>query len=216
MSLLWIPLMALCAALLTAVILTAAVLFSPVIFIVDSRNREFRVRWLALIEILIPLPGAASRGRISIAGKSLRFRPGAPQPGRRKAEVAARRERRGGAPLGLVWRCVRNSAIRRGIVRQITKLSQRVLRSFDLVRCQGNVSLPDPAFNGMLAGAIARSGWSRALGVRVNFIGENSLFCEVRFYPYRIVRAFVLFVSGMPYRAIFKEWRATTPLRSQL
>lgn len=205
MSVWWILLIALCVALLFVVILTATVLFFPVIFIVDSRAREIRVRWLGLINLLIALPGAAGPSQISIAGRSVRFRSRAPKKEREKAEVSAPKERR----RAFIWRCLRNSRIRRAIGRQVAAMLRRVPRSFELVRCRSNLSLTDPALNGMLAGALAQSRWSRAFGLRVNFTGENTLLCEVRFYPHRVFKAFAFLAVGLPYWAVFREWRAS-------
>ena len=101
------------------------------------------------------------------------------------------------------------------MARQLAKLVRRIVRSVDVARSASDVSLPDPAINGMVAGALAASGWGRRLGIRVNFAGENSLFIELRFHPHRIFKAFVFFVSGLPYRAMFKVWWALPAARPQ-
>lgn len=90
---------------------------------------------------------------------------------------------------------------------QLGRLAKRLLRSFRLAQFRGNIALTDPALNGMLAGVLAQSRWGRAARVRVNFTGDDSLFCEVRLYPYRIFTALAYFVFGLPYRAIWRQWR---------
>ena len=77
-------------------------------------------------------------------------------------------------------------------------------------RLSSDISLPDPALNGMLAGALAASNWGggERRKIQVNFTGENSLFFEFRFHPHRVIKALLLCLPGLPYRAVFKQWRA--------
>jgi hypothetical protein len=67
-----------------------------------------------------------------------------------------------------------------------------------------------PAANGMLAGALAQSRWGRRLGISMNFSGANSVFCEIRLYPHRVAKAIVLFLTGLPYMALYRNWRASS------
>ena len=83
------------------------------------------------------------------------------------------------------------------------------------MRHLSDISLPDPALNGLLAGVLAASPWSDWAGVRANFNGENSLFLEVRFHPHRVFKAFLFFLPGLPYRAVFRQWRAFAAARRQ-
>ena len=108
--------------------------------------------------------------------------------------------------------CLADSTIRRALARQLARLARRIFRSVRLARLESDVSLPDPALNGMLAGALAASnrGWQ---GLRVNFVGENSLFFELRFHPHRVFKAFLFFLPGLPYRAVFRQWRAFSAAR---
>ena len=212
MSFLWISLMVFCAVLLAAILLITILLFSPVVFTVeasniDSHNRAIRVRWLSIFEFLLPLPGGVGRASFFVAGRPVR-----PQPGEKAKEPkikkpAAWKRPPSGAGIRLLWRCLRNSRIRSVVARQIARLGKRILHSFALTRIESRVSLSDPASNGMVAGTLALSRLGRALGVRVNFLGENSLFCEIRLYPYRLAMAFLFFAFGLPYRAILREWR---------
>jgi hypothetical protein len=187
------------------VLLTAAllvVLFTPVVFIVDSSKREFRVRWTALIELLAPLPGGSGEAAILIARRPFRFRLRTGSPAKTGPRAAAR------PPLAFVWRCLRDSRIRRVVAKQVTKLLKRIVGAFQLTELRSNVSLTDPALNGMLTGALAQTGWGRSGRLRVNFTGDNDVRCEVRLYPFRIARAGLLFFSGMPYLELIRAWRA--------
>jgi hypothetical protein len=60
----------------------------------------------------------------------------------------------------------------------------------------------------MLWGAMAAVPWA-SRGVECNFIGRNEVRTEVRLYPDRVAKAFLLFFLLMPYRAIFRQWRAS-------
>lgn len=208
MSFLWISLIAFCVALTVAFLLIAILLFSPVVFIIETRNRAIRVRWLGILEFLVPLPGADGHTRFSIAGRPFRLEPREKKREPEKEEPISRKQPRTRAGIWFLWRCLRNASIRGAVARQFANLGKRLLRSLDLARFESNISMPDPAANGMLAGTLALSHLGRAIGIRVNFTGENSLFCEVRLYPYRVARAFAFFAFGLPYRAIFSEWRA--------
>jgi len=205
---LWISLIAFGVALTVAFVLIAIILFSPVVLIIETSNRAIRARWLGMLEFLIPLPGAKGGVRFSIAGRPVALQPREKTKKPEKKEPTSQQQPRTRGGIRLLWRCLRSAPIRGAVARQFAKLGKRILRSLDLARFEGNVSLPDPASNGMLAGTLALSHLGRAFGIRVNFTGDNSLFCEVRLYPYRVAKAFVFFAFGMPYRAIFSEWRA--------
>ena len=57
--------------------------------------------------------------------------------------------------------------------------------SISLPRRDIILSLPDPAWNGMLAGWLAARGDGNGSAIQVNFTGENSFFLEARLYPQR-------------------------------
>lgn len=196
--------------------LVGIVVFSPVVVTVDSRDRLLRVRWLSILEYLRPLPGTSGEAGLRV------FQKWVPQPGRKAAEkppkpaeAVRKRHRKRRSRGEFFMRCLGDSDIRRTLAQQLWKLLKRVSGSVALSRSANEISLPDPAMNGMLAGALAASEWGRQSGIRVSFTGENSLFLELRFHPHRVFRAFLLFISGLPYRAIFRQWRALSAARPQ-
>ena len=206
------------------VFLLAAVVFSPVVIAVDSRNRQVRIRWLLALEFQMPLPGAAGRKYVSIFRKPfpIREQPAAAETAGAKKEKpakpasAVRKSRTKRRTTGrFLARCLRDSNIRRALARQLSLLLRRIFRSASLTRSDVDISLPDPALNGMLAGALAASNPGCRPGTRVNFMGENSLFLELRLYPHRVFKAFLFFLPGLPYRAVFRQWRACSAAQPQ-
>ncbi len=199
--------------------LLAAMLFAPVVILVDSRQSLLVVRWLGVFEYRRALAGAGREAEVSIFRRPVRRpKPGkAPsppgEPQAKSAQVRKKPQRR--FPSRLVARCLGDSHIRRALARQLWKLGKRVLRSVVLVRSSGRVSLPDPAWNGMLAGALAQCSGFRRLGIGVNFTGDNSIFLEIRFHPHRILKAILFFLPGLPYWAVFRQWRALAAARSR-
>ncbi|MEJ2007976.1 MAG: hypothetical protein P8Z30_07440 [Acidobacteriota bacterium] len=206
------------------VFLLAIVLFSPVVIAVDSRSRQLRIRWLSVLEFQMPLPGTVGQKRFTIFRKTVPIRernPAAEAAGVKKekpakAATAAPKLRKKRRKRGeFLMRCLGDSAIRGTLARQLWKLLKRVCGSVAFSGSASDISLPDPALNGMLAGALAASEWAQRSGVRVNFLGENNLFLEVRFLPHRVFKAVLLFMSALPYRAMFREWRALSAASAQ-
>lgn len=209
-------------ALCVVVFLLAIVMFSPVVIAVDSRQRRLSVRWLLALEFQMPLPGAPGRKHFAVFHKPFpvrRRQPAADAAGAKKEEPAkaaaqgqkARSRRRA---IGRFFvRCLGDSDIRRALARQLSMLLRRIFRSVNLARSDADVSMPDPALNGMLAGALAASNPGPLQGLRVNFRGENSLFLELYVHPHRVFKAFLFFLPGLPYRAVFKQWRAFSAAR---
>jgi hypothetical protein len=192
-----------------AVVLAAIAIFSPVVLIVDSAGGEVRLRWLVALEYWRPLPWAEGEARISFAGKALRFRERkAKKEERERAERPPRRRRRA-TPARFLARCLRDPGLRQTLARQVSNLLSRILRSANVTRWRANVSLPDPATTGMLYG-FTQFGWGQRMGIEANFTGENSFFLEIRLRPHRIVKAVIFFLTGLPYRAMFRAWRAAS------
>lgn len=196
------------------VFLLAMIVFSPVIVSIDSRNRQVRLRWLYVLELHTPLPWVAGEKRLFVFRKPvpLRVRQPSGKPAR-PAEAAPPSSRKRRALGRFFMRCLADSSIRRTLACQVAKLIRRVRGSVALSRAESSVSLPDPALNGMLAGALAASRWARRSGIRVNFTGENRVFIELRFHPHRVLKAFLFFLPGLPFRAMFRVWRAVPALR---
>jgi len=206
------------------VFLLGVIVLSPVVVTVDSRSRQVRVHWLFVLEFQMPLPGTAGQKCFTIFRTTVPIRerqPAAEAAGVKeekpaKAAARAHKPRKKRRSRGeFLMRCLGDSAIRSTLAQQIWKLLNRVCGSVAFSGSASDISLPDPALNGMLAGALAASEWGQRSGVRVNFVGENSLFLEVRFLPHRVFKAVLLFVSGLPYRAMFREWRAVPAARAQ-
>jgi hypothetical protein len=212
MSVTWVLVAISCIGLIAVVL--AAALLSPVVVTFDSASRKVRIRWLAMLDYLLPLPAAAGRSRLSIAGKPIGLPTRHAGKKAQQPEGAARKSRRLRRRLRrFLYRCLRDSTIRRVLLKQLVDLWKRLWRSVVLTRLRTGVCLADPGLNGMLAGALAQTGWDHRWGLRVNFVDDNSLFCEIRVHPHRIVTAFLFFLSGLPYKAIFKNWRATSRAR---
>lgn len=198
--------------------LLAIVMFSPVVIAVDSRQQKMCVRWLRALEFHMPLPGTPGRKYFAIFHKPLlvhRRHPFAEAAGVEVEKLAkAPKPRRKRRAIGRFFmNCLADSSIRRALTRQISMMLKRIFRSVNLVRSDAAVSLPDPALNGMLAGALAASNSERLQRIRVNFAGENNLLLELRIHPHRVFRAFLFFLPGLPYRAVFKQWRAFSAAR---
>ena len=217
MSFVAIIIVCVAGALLLALLLIAAALFSPVAFTIDSENWQVRVRWLAALEYWRRLPGTDGEAGLSIAGRPVRL-PARRETRRRAREGAAPRPGKDRARRARFARfargCLKQASIRAGLARSAARLGRGLARSVALSRLQIAASLPDPAWNGMLAGWLAASGrgvrgrWSR--GVRVNFAGENAILIEGRMYPYRVVKALVGVLLGLPYGGLLREWRASS------
>jgi hypothetical protein len=212
MSLFTIFLVTLGALVTLAVLLAAFALFSPVVLAVDSASRELRVRWLRAVEYRRPLPGARGEARLWVAGKRIALQARARKEEKKREERAAaaagKPRRKRSARRRFLVRCLSDSAVRGTLAKQAVKLCKGMLRSVEFTRQRARVSLPDPALTGMLAG-FTQFGWGRRSGIQVNFIGENSLFLEARVHPHRFVKPVLFFVTGLPYRAMFRTWRAS-------
>ncbi len=207
MFFLTILLIVLAVVVFLALLVTAIAIFSPVVLVVDTAGGEVRLRWLVALEYWRPLPWAEGEARLSFAGIALRLPERKPK--KKKRERAERPKRRRAAPARFLVRCLRDPGLRRTLARQVSNLIKRIFRSADLTRWRANVSLPDPATTGMLYG-FTQFGWGKRPGVEANFTGENSFFLEIRLRPHRIVKAVLFFLTGLPYRAIFRAWRAAS------
>jgi hypothetical protein len=204
MALLTILLVVLTIALFLALVVAAIAIFSPVVLVVDSAGGGVRLRWLVALEYWRPLPWAEGEARLSFAGIALRLPERKPKE--EKRERAKRPRRRRTSPTRFLARCLRDPAVRRTLARQVSNLIKRIFRSADVTRWRAAVSLPDPATTGMLYG-FTQFGWGRQVGMEANFIGENSFLLEIRLRPHRIIRAVLLFLTGLPYGAMFRAWR---------
>lgn len=199
------------------VAIVAIVVFSPIMISVDSRNRQVRVRWLSALEFQMPLPGTAGQKCLTIFRRPMPIRERQPsteatgvekeKPVETSADAQKTRAKRRATGRFIV-RCLGDSGIRRALARQLSTLLKRIFHAAHLTRSDIEVSLPDPAFNGMLAGVLASVNRAGRSGMRVNFRGENSLSVELRLHPHRALNALLFFLAWLPHRALFRQWRS--------
>jgi hypothetical protein len=195
--------------------ITLALFCSPLVATVNTNRREFALRWTVLFRARYPLPGGSGPARIYLAGIPLRFPWFRRKPRPDKVREKKPRPSRFPRIFRFLRYCAKDSYLRRAVVVAGGKLARGSLRSFGLSRWHTEVSFPDPALNGMLAGWIAAARATRwfvparwaGSPVGVNFMGQNWLELEVRFYPYRMVLAGSAFVFRLPHRAILRHWR---------
>ena len=189
--------------------------FTPVVVLVDSRSRDVKVRWSFLVSYVSPLPGAGTGQELelSVAGISVPLsRPKRKAPPKRKNKleqgpIEARKRRR---KIGrFMWKCLLDGNIRPALARRFRRLPIALWDAVEVSRLHCEVSLPDPALNGMLWGALASVDAASRTWLQCNFMGRNEVRTEVRFYPHRLVKAVLFFFLLLPYRALIKQWRAS-------
>jgi hypothetical protein len=188
-------------------------MFTPVVLLVDSRSRDVKVRWSFLLSYVRPFPGAETGQKFSLAGISVplpRPKRGAlpkkkekPGPGR----IEARKRRRKAGRF--MWNCLLDGNIRSALVRYLRRLPIALWDAVEVSRLHCEVSLPDPALNGTLWGALATVDAASRTWLQCNFIGRNEVRTEVRLYPHRVVKTVLLFFLHLPYRALLKQWPAS-------
>lgn len=203
MSYLFVVLLTILAVIALLVALFAlCVLFGPIVCNFDTTSGRVRARWL-LLQYAGPLLWNKGGGHWLFAGKEI-------HPSRRKHDKKPREPRkRPKKSRGLfLARCLRDSSIRRAFRRQLVALGRGILRSASVTECRARVSLPDPAANGILYGALAAVGWTAREEFQLNFAGENNISLEIRIHLYCIVRPILSFLIHLPYRAAFRHWRA--------
>ena len=186
--------------------------FSPLVAVVNTNRRELAVRWTVLFRALVPLPGGSRPARLYLAGIQVPF----PRFRRKKRREKVRKKMPRPELYSRIFRFLRYCAgdrdLRQAVVVAGGKLARGSLHSFGVPRWHAEVSLPDPALNGMLAGWIAATNWiapARTTGggsVGVNFMGRNWLEVEIRFYPYRLALAGGAFVFRLPHWAFLRHW----------
>jgi len=190
-------------------------MFTPVVVLVESRSRDVKVRWSFLLSYVSPLPGAEAGQKLelSVAGISVPLRrPKRKAPPKRKNKlgpdpIKARKPRR---KLGrFMWNCLLDGNIRSALVRRFRRLPIALWDAVEVSRLHCEVSLPDPALNGMLWGTLATVDAASRTWLQCNFMRRNEVRTEVRFYPHRLVKAVLFFFLQLPYRALLKQWRAS-------
>jgi hypothetical protein len=210
MIFLWIVI----AVLVFAVAVFALLLFSPVVAGVDTQSRRITVHWSFLLGYAGLLPGSQGSRQLMIAGVPMPL----PRRKRRKANkkkeppvvgrIQARQQRRR-KRARLLWNCLLDDDIRRALMRRFRGLPADIWEAVEVSRWHSNISLPDPALNGMLWGGLAAVDGGPGTRFESNFLGRNEVHTEVRLYPHRVVKAFLKFFMLLPYRAMYKQWRAS-------
>ena len=160
MSVTWVLVAISCIGLIAVVL--AAALLSPVVVTFDSASRKVRIRWLAMVDYLLPLPAAAGRSRLSIAGKPI----GLPtrQAGKKaqQPEGAARKSRRLRRRLRrFLYRCLRDSTIRRVLLKQLVDMETTLA-----------IGRSHPAANRCVSGR-SRLEWNAGGCARSNRVGPQ-------------------------------------------
>jgi hypothetical protein len=185
----------------------ALLLFSPVVLVVDSRSRDARLRWSFLISGAFPLPGAKRSPQLRVAGVRIAVPPRKKKdvPGAKRSEQRRQRRRESSR---LFWNCLLDGDIRSALLRRFRRLPADLWGGVEVSRWESNVSLPDPALNGILWGALAAMNNGPRMRLHCNFTGKNEVRTEVRLYPHRVVKALLSFVLRLPYLAVYRRWRA--------
>jgi len=203
------------AILVVVLAILTLLMFTPVVVLVDSRSRDVRVRWSFLLSYVSPLPGAETGQELelSVAGISLPLpRPKRKAPPKRKKKlrpglIEARKRRR---KIGrFMWKCLLDGNIRSALARHFRRLPTALSDAVEVSRLHGELSLPDPALNGMLWGALATVDAASRTWLQCNFMRRNEVRTEVRFYPHRLAKAALFFFLQLPYRALLNQWRAS-------
>jgi hypothetical protein len=204
-------------AVLAIVVLVSAtftlLMFTPVVVLVDSRSRDVKVRWSFLLSYVRPFPGADIGQKLSVAGISIPLpRPKGETSAKREEKVepspieARNRRRKAGR---FMWNCLLDGNIRSALVRRFRRLPIALWDAVEVSRLHCEVSLPDPALDGMLWGAVAAVDPASRTWLRSNFMGRNEVRTEVRLYPHRVVKGVLFFFLQLPYGALLKQWRAS-------
>jgi hypothetical protein len=190
-------------------------MLTPVVVLVDSCSRDMKVRWSFLLSYVSPLPGAETgRGlELSVAGIRVPLaHPKREAPPKRKNDLrpglieTRKRRRKTGR---FMWNCLLDGNIRSALVRRFRRLPIALWDAVEVSSLHCEVSLPDPALNGMLWGALATVDATSHTWLRCNFMRRNEVRTEVRFYPHRLVKEVLVFSLQFPYRALLKQWRAS-------
>src|SRR5215469_14399902 len=166
------------ATLVVVLAILTLLVFTPVVVLVDSRRRDVKVRWSFLLSYVSPLPGAdtGQQLELSVAGISVPLsRPKPKAPAKRKntlgqGPIEARKRRR---KVGrFMWKCLLDGNIRSALVRRFRRLPIALWDAVEVSRLQCEVSLPDPALNGMLWGALATVDAASPTWLHCNFMGR--------------------------------------------
>jgi len=188
-------------------------MFTPVVVSVDSRRRRARVRWSFLLCYVRPFPGAETGQKLSVAGILVPLpRPKREAPPKTKEKfgpgrIEAQKHRHKTARL--MRNCLLDGNIRSALMRRFRRLPSALWGAVEVSRLHCELSLPDPALNGMLWGGLATVDAASPAWLQCNFMGRNEVQTEVRLYPHRLVKAVLSFCLQLPHRALLKQWRAS-------
>jgi len=188
-------------------------MFTPVVVLADSRSRRVEVRWSFLLSYVRSFPGAETAQKLSVAGISVPLpRPKREAPPKTKEKLgpgrieASKRRRKAGR---FIRNCLLEGNIRSALMRHFRRLPSALWGAVEVSRLHCELSLPDPALNGMLWGGLATVDAASPAWLQCNFMGRNEVQTEVRLYPYSLVKAVLAFFLRLPYRELLKQWRAS-------
>ncbi|MBI3896053.1 MAG: hypothetical protein HY313_08990 [Acidobacteria bacterium] len=114
-----------------------------------------------------------------------------------------------------LWRCARDSEIRGRVLAQLRRLAGQFRQGIEVYHFHSELSLPDPATTGMLAGLAAGAGWGFPSPFGLNFMGNNNVEIEIRLHPDRFAWALGSFLLRIPHRSVYRQWRTSKRERTK-
>ncbi|MBI4459543.1 MAG: hypothetical protein HY648_05745 [Acidobacteria bacterium] len=210
MTLLWIS-----VTLLALIAIAIFLLSRPISLVFDSRTLQLQLRWIGFDYRYFLRPAGKPSSfhlfgmRLPLPQRERKARQRKPRPAPSARKKASR------LPARFLWRLAANSNIRSRILAQLFRLARGLRRGIVVHRFRSEISLPDPAATGMLAGWTAAAGWGFPSPLSLNFNGNNSVEMEIRLYPGRFARALAGFLLRLPHRGILRQWRASNKERKK-
>jgi len=165
--------------LLGLVLLVTIILAAPLSLGYDSLEQRLQWRWLGL----------------TITSELGREKPGKPRKSR-----AAKKQGRGPANLGLLWR---QRDLVRELIHKLLGFAWEVCRTLTFRDSEATFSLPDPMWNGMLYAVLTNIN-VRDVNLSVNFEARNYAKIWVTIYPYRVFQKLAVFLLHFPYIRVFR------------
>jgi hypothetical protein len=167
-------------ALLIGLILVMALLTFPLSLGYDTREEVLKAKWLGL-------------------SFAKRLRPGKPRKPPKDRRLKKKADR-------TIWRGILAD---RGLALELLKKTVRFIinlfRRLSFQKTEVSLSLPDPAWNGVLFGMLTNLDLPD-IHLSVNFYQQNYAKIWVKFHPYRVAFCAVAFLISLPGVRIVKAW----------
>ncbi len=163
---------------LGALLLGLLILAAPISLGYDTGEKWLKITWLGL---------------------SLRKNLEEEQPKKRKA-IAEKRKRRVGTVLRRLW-AKRELCLE--LIHRVWRFVLAVFRTLNFQDSEASVSLPDPAWNGLLF-AIVTNIHLENVDLSVNFENHNFAKIRVTVYPYRVAQQLITLMLHLPYIRIVR------------